>query len=143
MIDVEVRVLKSEEKDVIENLLTKTFPSFNSFQECDDEHVFSIGAILPDGQIIGHILIHEIFDYLGMKNIWMLEYVVVEENYRKLGVAKKMIQMIEKLAIGKGISELCLTSRKFRIEARNLYTTCGFSVVDTGIFTKKLGERLL
>lgn len=140
---VEVKVLTCDERVSLVPLLKKTFSSFPErvFLEVkDSEQTFSVGAFV-DGVLVGHIFVHEGFDYYQRVRFYTLDYVVVKEEYRGRGIAKKMLKLVEKVAKKRSMMYLRLTSNSTRVAARKVYADFGFSCHDTGVFEKKVGVK--
>jgi len=138
---MEIRLLENNERDSILTLLNSEFSSLTKIQNtCFNEHVFSVG-VFDQGRLVGHIFVHEMYQYLEEKKFYTLEYVVVDKAYRGQGIAKRMLEFVENIAIERKIDYLTLTSRSSRVAARGLYVEFGFSCKETGIFTKPVKER--
>lgn len=137
---IEVRILEQEEQEEAETFLKREFSSFSGFDFSCDEHVFSIGAYEND-TLVGHILVHEGYQYLKNKKFYTLDYVLVDSLYRRMGICSSMLNLVFRIAEDKGIDYITLTSKPSREEARKLYRDFGFSLKETGVFTKYLKEE--
>jgi ribosomal protein S18 acetylase RimI-like enzyme len=67
-----------------------------------------------------------------------IEDVVIDVNYRGNGLGRKMTEELIKIAKKKKIKIINLTSRPKRIEARRLYESMGFMMLETRIFKLEL-----
>lgn len=135
---ITIRLLESSSRVEIEKLLNNYFSNIEKFVHSQfSDHVFSVGAFDAE-KLVGHIFVHEGYQYLNDQKFYTLEYVVVDEMYRGCGIAKKLLQYVIKIAKENQIEFLTLTSKVSRIEARGLYTSFGFIGKDTGVFIKML-----
>ena len=124
---VEVKVLTHDERISSIPLLNKTFSSFPErvFLEVEDsEQTFSVGAFI-DGVLVGHVFVHEGFDYYQRIRFFTLDYIVVKEEYRGRGITKKMLKFVEKVAKNRSMMYLRLTSNPIRVAARKVYSDFG------------------
>lgn len=64
----------------------------------------------------------------------MIEDVVVNEQYRGMGIGKKLIQALLKEARTLTLSEILLFSGHHRKAAISLYTSLGFVLKDSGLY---------
>jgi len=67
-----------------------------------------------------------------------IEDVVVDEKYRGKGLGKKLMQELIKIAKKKKIKNVNLTSHPKRVEARKLYESLGFKLLETDTFKLEL-----
>lgn len=63
-----------------------------------------------------------------------IEDVVVDEEYRRKGIGKKLLEEVLAVAHKENVSYIDLTSRPSRIEANNLYQSLGFEKRDTNVY---------
>jgi ribosomal protein S18 acetylase RimI-like enzyme len=66
--------------------------------------------------------------------IGKIEDMVVDKKYRGQGLGKRLIKELLKIAKNKKISSINLTSNPERMEARKLYESMGFKLINTGVF---------
>lgn len=71
------------------------------------------------------------------KKAW-IEDIVVDENYRKKGIATKLINQAIESARADGVSSLNFTSSPGREDANRLYQHLGFEKRDTNVYRVKL-----
>ena len=67
-----------------------------------------------------------------------IEDLVVDKDYRNIGIATKLIQHAVKNAKALGVSSLNFTSRPQREDANRLYLKLGFKKRDTNVYTIEL-----
>lgn len=84
------------------------------------------------GMIIGMITL-VVFKALSGKRA-TLEDVVVDKDYRRQGLGKKLLETALSFIRKENISYIDLTSRPSRIEANNLYVSLGFEKRDTSVY---------
>ena len=70
-----------------------------------------------------------------------IEDVIVDKNHRGQGLGRKITEELIKIAKKKKIKIVNLTSRPERIEARNLYESMGFVMLETRVFKLDLSEE--
>ena len=68
----------------------------------------------------------------------LIEDVVVDEQYRSQGVARRLLEQLIKVARNLGLQEVNLTSNPRRVAAHALYRSLGFVVPGTTYFRKQL-----
>lgn len=86
------------------------------------EHVYNKTYIaLEDNKIIGFIIYAVIYDRGELIDIY------VNKNYRRMGIAKKLIEIM--LDSMKECNNISLEVRKDNMEAYNLYSKFGFKTV--------------
>lgn len=100
-----------------------------------DEHRVFV-AELVDGNVVGwvHSYIYRLFYANLMIEIGGL---VVEENYRNLGIGRKLMEQVEKWAKQWGCSTVSLRSNVIRKEAHVFYETIGYRRVKEQITFRK------
>lgn len=67
-----------------------------------------------------------------------IEDVIVNENHRGKGHGRKIMEELIKIAKKKKIKVINLTSNPKRVEARKLYESLGFEILETGVFKLEL-----
>ena len=93
-----------------------------------------------NGKIIGVLVYSLIYDRIE------IEYIVVNDEYKKLGIGSKLLKYIEK----SGIKNITLEVRESNVVAINFYKKNGYEIVATRknyykdengyLMIKKLGE---
>lgn len=104
----------------------------------DDNDIYLKGVL--DGKIIAHskiTIIHTMYE--KMNTYAILNHVCVKPEYRRCGVATKMLDEITKICLTKGVKTLELWSNNVRIAAHACYKNYGFHLDDAGFFSKKIG----
>lgn len=83
----------------------------------------------------GSLIIHQI---PSKGFVARIEDVVVHRDHRDKGHGKKIIQELISIAKKKKIKSINLTSNPKRVEARKLYQSMGFELLETGVFRLEL-----
>lgn len=97
------------------------------------------GAALTAETIIGFIAARLVADELHINNV------AVSHAYRRLGIAKKMLQTTINEAAGRGAERAFLEVRAGNAPAQALYTGCGFRVAGrrSSYYTQPLEDALV
>jgi len=75
----------------------------------------------------------------GVRSI--IEDVVVDPDFRGLGLAKGMLEEAIRIAEDRGADHISLTSNSFRVEANHLYNKMGFHLRETNVYMYPLKKR--
>ena len=106
---------------------------------CDDpDHLFLAARI--DGECVGTatgVVCHGL--YGGFDAYLVIEDVVVDEAYRRQGVASALVGELERFACRSGCRQMIVLSESVRLDAHGLYGALGFESRWTG-FKKKLNS---
>lgn len=146
-LDVRFEVAKFNDVEEIINLCNECFNEStdleyakNSFllTQNNENDVYLKGTV--DGKIIAHAkitIIHTMYEQMGTYAI--LNHVCVKPEYRRSGVATKMLDEITKICLTKGVKTLELWSNNVRVAAHACYKNYGFHLDDAGFFSKTIG----
>lgn len=85
-------------------------------------------------RIIGIVLLSPMVILVGQKD-W-IEDVVVDEEYRRMGIAGRLMDMAEAASKERGAKSINLTSKPERDDARRMYVDRGYVIRNTGVFRK-------
>lgn len=112
----------------------------NSFllTQNDENNIYLKGVV--DGKIVAHskiTIIHTMYE--KMNTYAILNHVCVKPEYRRSGIATKMLDEITKICLSKGVKTLELWSNNVRTAAHACYKNYGFHLDDAGFFSKKIG----
>ena len=83
-------------------------------------------ALDDNGNGMGFVQLYPSFTSVGMKRLWILNDLYVNENYRKTGVAENLINKCKELAKKHNAVGLILETRNENINAQNLYFKTDF-----------------
>lgn len=67
-----------------------------------------------------------------------VEDVIILDTERGKGYGRKIMEELIKIAKKKKVKKINLTSNPKRIEARNLYSSMGFELYETGVFKMRI-----
>lgn len=103
---------------------------FKSLLSSDHTHLFI--AKKNEAEIVGMCTL-VIYRIPYKKKGW-IEDVVVDRNYRAMGIGTIMLKNVIQFARNQGVSSLNLTSRPTREIANKLYNSLGFNKVETNVY---------
>lgn len=122
--DFSIAFAGKKDTKIVEKLGEKYFHDFwdeDTFENyIENPHLFFLKCCNKKGEIIAYICSRIVCETAE------IDRVVVEENYRGLGIAKSLISEFEKIAKAKGVFEILLEVRKSNFPAQSLYKKCGF-----------------
>jgi len=135
----EVVKLKEEDVEKVVKLLEKVFEKeiyiSGIKQLVDKEDSLDLIAKIND-EVVGHAMVDINLDLFTNTKYLYLEYFGVDPDYRRLGIANKLIEEIEKFAIENDISYMKFTSGNKRVAAHKFYKKHGYTIRDTSVFIK-------
>ena len=79
--------------------------------------------VFEENGILGIIVFEEIYGRIE------LDYIIVDENYRRLGIASKLMEYLINYVKNNNISNITLEVNESNTSALNLYKKCGFEMV--------------
>ncbi|AEF53135.1 GCN5-related N-acetyltransferase [Marinomonas posidonica IVIA-Po-181] len=77
-------------------------------------------------EIAGFVQLYPLFTSTGMKKLWLLNDLFVDESYRKQGIAEKLIEAAKSLAQQTSARGLMLETSAKNLPAQALYEKVGF-----------------
>lgn len=108
-------------------------------QPCTDvwmNHLFDSGTRLfvarDDDRLVGTVLLASMVILVGQK--YWIEDVIVDENYRRQGIANRLMDLAEQACRESGAKNINLTSNPDRGGARKMYGDRGYELRNTGVF---------
>ncbi|MCM2676960.1 GNAT family N-acetyltransferase [Alkalicoccobacillus plakortidis] len=109
---------------------------FNSLDKHADYHTLIVEL---DDQLVGFAGLHRGLFYENNGSYIRIVAFVIDEQQRRKGIGKKLIEAIEEWARSQQITTLVLNSgnRKERVAAHAFYEQMGFTAKSTG-FSKRL-----
>lgn len=119
-------------------IITKALSIFNTSINNPND-IYIIGLI--DNIIVSHskiTIIDTIYENIGRYAI--INHFCVKKEYRRQGIATKMLKYIETICQDKKCKNIELWSKNFRVPAHQCYKKNGFILEDAGFFSKKIGE---
>ena len=133
--NIEVRNYQENDLDSVNEILQESFQVEkdqivgNEFQE--------IVAVVEE-MVVGYLLLTKVYNPIGRKNIFYIDYVCVDSKYRRHGVGKKLLDYAYEEAKRQGGTYLQLTCSRFREAAHKLYESCDFVMRDSDIYRKDI-----
>lgn len=104
----------------------------------DPNQIYIIGQI--EDKVVSHCKVTIIPTiYEKMNTYAILNHVCVHPNYRRLGIATKMLDEITKICLEKNCKTMELWSNNVRTAAHACYHHYGFHLDEAGFFSKKIG----
>ncbi|MDE5586744.1 MAG: GNAT family N-acetyltransferase [Bacilli bacterium] len=144
--EVKFRIAQKEDVKEIIDLCNVAFVedtpieyAMEVFEETKDDpnNIYLVG--IADDKIVAHAKISIIRTmYEKMNTYAILNHVCVMEEYRRHGIATKMLVEIEKICKERGCKTMELWSNNVRIPAHSCYKKYGFHLDDAGFFSKEV-----
>jgi len=105
--------------------------------ENDDNQIYLIGLI--GNQVVAHAKITVIPTiYEEMNTYSILNHVCVKPEYRRFGIATKLLEECERISKEKKCVKMELWSMNFRQPAHECYKNYGFNIDDAKFFSKEI-----
>ncbi|MBH5320349.1 GNAT family N-acetyltransferase [Paenibacillus sp. GSMTC-2017] len=90
------------------------------------ESIIYIARCSSTNQAIGFTQLYPTFSSISMKRSWVLNDLYVVEEYRKHGVAKKLLEEVKGFAILTGAKGIALSTAPDNKKAQSLYEQLGY-----------------
>lgn len=142
--EVVFRKMKKKDIPVVVSLCNDVFKEKTSMEYAkkmykktkrDKNSVYIVGEV--DGVIVSHLKITVIETlYEDMNTYAILNHVGVKEEYRRHGVATKMLDYAFDICKKRGCKKVELWSNNVRTAAHACYYKYGFELDDAGFFSK-------
>lgn len=132
---IEVRDYCDTDLDQV-NLILKDV--FNESKRNFKNNNFKEIVACVDGIVVGYLLLTKILNPIKEKFYYLVDYVCVLSDYRRLGVARSMLDEVYKIAKENNALYIQLTSSRYREAAHKLYLSCGYVKRDSDIFRKDI-----
>lgn len=146
--EVEFRIAGFEDLRAIVNLCNEIFNESTQIDEAqriynetknNKDNIYLVGLV--NNEVVAHMkitIIRTIYD--SMNNYAILNHVCVKEEYRRCGIATKMLDYGTNICLNRGCSSLKLWSNNYREAAHACYKEYGFIVEDAKFFKKDIVE---
>jgi len=95
---------------------------------------------LPDALYVLRWISHGFFYADSLPDEYHIAHLAVVESFRRRGLGKQLLEHAETLALQNGLNKCSLEVGLTNDNARSLYDTCGYTVVDT-VSREKLKEK--
>lgn len=125
MVGFDIRSMIKEDLDGLINLNNRGDFSLINYQNDDNEHKILIAQLNDD--IIGYIK-YEILKDKNLKKGLIVREIVVDENYRGLGVGHELMIEAEKVAKNYNIASLVILNNNYLEEEVMFYKRQGFNL---------------
>ncbi len=103
----------------------------------DPNSIYIVGVV--NGKIVSHLKITIINTiYENMNTYSILNHVGVKEDYRRNGIATKMLDVAFKISKERGCKKVELWSNNVRTAAHACYYNYGFELDDAGFFSMSI-----
>ncbi len=79
-----------------------------------------------DDKLVGFLAYFKI-----SQHVWRILYVIVDQDYRKQGIAKKLVNYGVQACVDKGALKVLLFTRNNNFKAQAMYKKFGFKIIDT------------
>lgn len=144
--DVRFRIATSDDVEAIITLCNECFSEATDmdfakkiFEETKDNpnDIYVIGEV--DGNVVAHTkitIIKTIYNPMAIYSI--LNHVCVKPDYRRHGIATKMLDYITDICKEHGCNKIELWSNNVRTAAHACYYNYGFELDDAGFFSMKI-----
>lgn len=125
MVGFDIRSMIKEDLDGLINLNNRGAFSLINYQNDDNEHKILVAQLNDD--IIGYIK-YEILKDKNLKKGLIVREIVVDENYRGLGVGHELMIEAEKVAKSYNIASLVILNNNYLEEEVMFYKRQGFNL---------------
>lgn len=94
-----------------------------------------------DGKVVGTVLLTVILSPMfGTQDFGLIEYLIVDQNYRRQGIGRKLMEHVIAVCRGRKCTRIILLSNDHRKEAHAFYESMGFDCSDKVGFVKYLNR---
>lgn len=139
--NIKIEFLKDNEIDSFIELINDAFSidvSYDSIKKSLYTDNIKFLCAKDRERIVGTIMITTDFDPVKNIKSFYLDYVSVLSSYQNKKIGSKLMLEVEKFAKENNISYIEFTSSKKRVNARKLYSSCGYEERDTDVFFKRI-----
>lgn len=137
--EVRIEILHKRDFKKARNLVKRCFDSYLEYNRSGEMRLgdFSVIAKCND-EVVGNILVQKIYDPYIDRVSYFLQDVCVDEKYRELDVATRMMEKVQEIAKKRDVESIMLTCNKKRKNASGLYIKTGYKKKDTEVFIYKV-----
>ncbi len=132
---IEVRNYSDTDLDSVNEILKE---AFNEAKRNFKNNNFKELVVCVDGKVAGYLLMTRILNPIKEKFYYLVDYVCVSSNYRRMGLGRKLMDEVYKIAKDNNAIYIQLTSSRYREAAHKLYLSCGYVKRDSDIFRKDI-----
>ena len=132
---IEVRDYSDTDLDSVNEILKE---AFNEAKRNFKNNNFRELVVCVDGKVAGYLLMTRILNPIKEKFYYLVDYVCVSSNYRRMGLGRKLMDEVYSIAKDNNAIYIQLTSSRHREAAHKLYLSCGYVKSDSDIFRKDI-----
>ncbi len=132
---VVVRDYLDTDLDAVNNILKEAFSTEKTNFKGEEFHEL-VASI--DDKVCGYVLMTKVLNPIKNKYYYLIDYVSVLSECRKMGVGKKLLEEAERIAREENAIYLQLTCGYQRVAAHVLYEKSGFIKRESDQFRKEL-----
>lgn len=92
----------------------------------EKRHDLILKSAMLDGNLVGFLAYHS-----KSVHVWRLLFLIVDQDFRKRGIAKKLLHFAVTDMIAHGALKITLFTRNNNFKAQALYKNFGFKVIDS------------
>ncbi|MBP6892106.1 GNAT family N-acetyltransferase [Candidatus Babeliales bacterium] len=92
----------------------------------EKRHDLILRSAMIDGKLVGFAAYYKI-----SQHVWRLLYLIVDQDFRKQGIAKKLLNSTIEEMVQRGALKVILFTRNNNFKAQSMYKKFGFKIVDT------------
>lgn len=128
----------TNELDEISKIIKESFEievNKSNFVLQDNQKIL---LLKDNNSVVGMTMITVKNDPFKNTKTFYLDYICIKKDFRHKSLGRKMFEEVLRIAKDQNIDKIELTSRKDRINARNIYFDYGMIIKDTDLFVKEL-----
>lgn len=131
--------LKALYENAFEGSTTNLVVVQNTYEVIKNNPNYHILCALIDNKVVGSVMGVICFELFGnCRPFMVVENVAVLSNYRKQGIAKKLLVKLEEIAKQQNCSMILFVSSQHRQAAHKLYESLGYGVDKVNGYRKRL-----
>lgn len=138
--NIEITEYTSDYFPQIYQILNKIYDSKINITDLENNYLGlnkKIYLAIFDNTVVGCAFLEIRKDYIRSYQYGFISYVAVDQQYRKQGIGKQLIEHLFLIAKKDKCQAVELTSANFRTTAHSFYKSLNFSKKDTTIFIKE------
>lgn len=83
-------------------------------------------AVKDGKEVVGFVQLYPLFSSLSVGRVWVLNDLYVKEQYRREGIAKKLVEKVHAFAAKDGAHAIVLETASDNTQAQSLYKKFGY-----------------
>jgi ribosomal protein S18 acetylase RimI-like enzyme len=92
----------------------------------EKRHDLILRSAMIDGKLVGFAAYYKM-----SQHVWRLLYLIVDQDFRKQGIAKKLLSSTVQEMVKRGALKVILFTRSNNFKAQAMYKNFGFKIIDT------------